>query len=97
MKSLTETFTPQTNVLLDLRNDLRQRLSSTLSSTVQETPRLEASSTEVVKTAMHLSSVFSEIHQLLALYETVLGEQLEKVTLLDSMEESSGSDQNIVH
>ena len=97
MKSLMEIYTPQIKPLLDFRKDLRQKLSSTLSSMEQETQKSEASWEDLQKMAVLLSNVFLEIHQLLSIYETVLLERVQEDILSDSMEGSSGSDQNIVH
>jgi hypothetical protein len=68
-----------------------------LSFTEQETPNLEASSEERQKMAIRLGSDFYEIHLLLKLYENELDKRLGKDILQDSTDESSGSDQNIVH
>jgi len=46
---------------------------------------------------MRLGSDFYEIHLLLKLYENELDKLLGKGSSLDSTDESSGSDQNIVH
>ena len=97
MSCLETTFTPEIKLLQDLQQGLKQRLSSMLSSTVQETPNLEASSEELQKMAIRLGSDFYEIHLLLRLYENELDKLLGKGTSLDSTDESSGSDQNIVH
>ena len=97
MSYLEKTFTPEIKLLRDLQRDLRQRLSSMLSSTEQETQRLEASSEELQETAISLGGAFYETHLLLKLYENELEKRLGRVTLSDSTEGNSGSDQNIVH
>ena len=97
MSYLEKTFTPEIKLLQDLQLDLRQRLSSMLSYTAQETPRLEASSEELQETAVNLGGAFYETHLLLKLYENELEKRLGKVISLDSTDENSGSDQNIVH
>ena len=97
MSYLKKTFTPEIKLLLDLQHDLRQRLSSMLSSTARETPKSEVSLEELQETAVSLGNAFYETHLLLKLYESELDKLLGKVTSSDLMEESSGSDQNIVH
>lgn len=97
MSCLEMTFTPEIKLLLDFQQDLKQRLSFMLSSTEQEIPNLEASLEERQKMAMRLGHAFYEIHLLLKLYENELDTLLGKDTSLDSTDEDSGSDQNIVH
>jgi hypothetical protein len=63
----------------------------------QETPRLEASSEELLNMVQNFGSDFYEIHLLLKTYETQLDGILKEVILKDSTEESSGSDHNMLH
>ena len=97
MSYLKKTFTPEIKLLQALQQDLRQRLSSMLSSMEPETPRLEVSSEEAQEMAVSLGSAFYETHLLLKLYEHELERLLSGVTSEESMVESFGSDQSIVH
>ena len=97
MSYLKKTFTPEIKLLQDLQHDLRQRLSSMLSSTEPEMLRSEVSSEEVQETAVNLGNAFYETHLLLKLYEHELERLLSGVISEESTDESSGSDQSIVH
>ncbi len=97
MSYLKKTFTPEIKLLQDLQQDLRQRLSSMLSSTEPEMLRSEVSSEELQETAVNLGNAFYETHLLLKLYEHELEQRLSEAGLKVSTDESSGSDQSIVH
>ena len=97
MLCLTETFTPEINLLQGLRQDLRQRLSYMLSSMEPETLKSEPSSEELHQMAEYFGTAFYEIHLLLKIYETELGRRLGEVTSKDSTDDDSGFDPSIVH
>ena len=97
MSYLKKTFTPEIKLLQDLQQDLRQRLSSMLSSTEPEMLRSEVSSEEAQEMAVSLGNAFYETHLLLKLYEHELERLLSGVISEESTDESSGSDQSIVH
>lgn len=97
MLCLTETFTPEINLLRGFKQDLRQRLSYMLSCTEPETLKSEPSLEELQQMVEFFGTTFFEIHLLLKLYETELGKRLGEVTYEDSTDDDSGFDPSIVH